>query len=122
MPQSNDPITQNHIHEPPNPQLHSCKQTSKLGNTILLSPTKVTGSKKITIFSLEIKLEPSNVECTTANIYIHKISEIRIYMIKYSSLQILFKPFVCLIGMTSTQRKEYTSSPKPHSKRVIPNY
>jgi len=127
MSQSNDPVTKHHIHKPPNPQPCHCKKASKLGNTYLLSPKQSRRFKKDhnILFGNEIgaivfgmhnyKLEPLCLKCTTSNIYIHKSSVLLIYMIKYSSLQLLRKPFVCWIGTTSTQRKEYTRSPKPHS-------
>ena len=113
-------VTQHHIPDPPNPQLHHCKGLKTRGIPFCCHPHKVAGLKKITVFSLEVKLEPVCSECTTANNCIRKISVIHIYMIKYSSLQLLCKTFVCWTSTTSTQKKDYTSSPKPHSKRVIP--
>jgi len=76
-------------------------------------PHKVAGLKKTTIFSLEMKLEPMFLECTTTNIYIPKISVILIYMIKYSSLQLLCKPYVC-VGYARLQHRK-------RSIQVVPN-
>lgn len=114
-----DPVTLSQSSTSTNHQILSNTIAKRPQNSVSPSschPHKVAGLKKTTFFSLEIKLEPMCLECTTTNIYIHKISVILIYMIKYSSLQLLCKPFICSIGMTSTQKKEYTRSPKPHSK------
>jgi len=118
-----NPMTSSQSITPTDNQIRSyatAKRPRNSGSTFLLSLTRSCKFKKDhnLLFGNDIGANVFGMQ--NYNIYVHKISVILIYMIKYSSLQLLCKPFVCWIGTTSARKKEYTSSPKPHSKRVIP--